>query len=200
MAAVLGERAGLREPVTVHNFYVPAGGDIPDPAINTKFAHKLAFLDEMRAQPTLRPGERAILVGDLNVAPLEHDVWSHKQMLHIVSHTPIECEKLIAVQQTGGWVDAAIMRVAEVNFGAAMTADAVGAHYSRLALIVCEELPHSDERSRLLGRLADLETDGSLRLRRGGGRQSTRRRTGSETRPLISRDGTRSKRSARTAR
>ncbi len=26
----------------------PAGGDIPDPALNAKFAHKLAFLDEMR--------------------------------------------------------------------------------------------------------------------------------------------------------
>ena len=29
--AVLGERAGLRDPVTLHNFYVPAGGDMPDP-------------------------------------------------------------------------------------------------------------------------------------------------------------------------
>src|SRR6202140_5478988 len=70
VAAVLGERAGLRDPLTLHNFYVPAGGDIPDPAINPKFAHKLAFLDEMRAQAGLRlgAGERAILVGDLNVA------------------------------------------------------------------------------------------------------------------------------------
>ena len=48
VSAVLGERAGLRDPITVHNFYVPAGGDIPDPAVNPKFAHKLAFLDEMR--------------------------------------------------------------------------------------------------------------------------------------------------------
>ena len=57
---------------------------------------------------TLRPAadERAILVGDLNVAPLEHDVWSHKQMLRVVSHTPIECEKLTAVQKAGNWVDA----------------------------------------------------------------------------------------------
>ena len=41
VAAVLGERAGLRDPITVHNFYVPAGGDEPDPAVNPKFAHKL---------------------------------------------------------------------------------------------------------------------------------------------------------------
>ena len=58
IAAVLGERAGLRDPVTLHNFYVPAGGDIPDPQLNPKFAHKLAFLDEMRAQPSLRLGDR----------------------------------------------------------------------------------------------------------------------------------------------
>jgi exodeoxyribonuclease-3 len=107
VSVVLGERAGLKDPVTLHNFYVPAGGDIPDPAVNVKFAHKLAFLDEMRTNDTLHPGPsaRAIIVGDLNVAPLEHDVWSHKQMLRVVSHTPIECEKLNAVRQAGGWVD-----------------------------------------------------------------------------------------------
>ena len=54
-----------------------------------------------------------ILVGDLNVAPLEHDVWSHKQMLSVVSHTPVECEKLTAVQKAGGWVDAMRMLVPE---------------------------------------------------------------------------------------
>src|SRR5471032_1764499 len=107
VSAVFGERAGLRDPVTVHNFYVPAGGDIPDPEVNLKFAHKLAFLDEMRDCAALRPGpsERAILVGDLNVAPLEHDVWSHKQMLKVVSHTPVETEKLTAFQKAGNWVD-----------------------------------------------------------------------------------------------
>jgi len=107
MSVVLGERAGLRDPVTLHNFYVPAGGDEPDPQINEKFAHKLGFLDEMTACEAIRPAasERAILVGDLNVAPLEHDVWSHKQMLKVISHTPVECEKLTAVQKIGSWVD-----------------------------------------------------------------------------------------------
>src|SRR5215475_8095202 len=81
VSAVLGERAGLRDPITVHNLYVPAGGDLPDPATNPKFAHKLAFLEEMRAPAALRcnNSSRVILLGDLNVAPLEHDVWSHKQ-------------------------------------------------------------------------------------------------------------------------
>src|ERR1700689_1063823 len=72
VSAGFGEGGGLRDPIRVHNFYVPAGGDIPDPAINPKFAHKLAFLDEMRDCATLRPAaaERAGLLGALNVAPL----------------------------------------------------------------------------------------------------------------------------------
>src|SRR5258708_4145910 len=108
IAAVLGERAGLRDPVTVHNFYVPAGGDIPDPEINEKFAHKLAFLDELalhRISADAKDGARSILVGDLNVAPLEHDVWSHKQLLNVVSHTPIEVDKFVTFQETGDWID-----------------------------------------------------------------------------------------------
>ncbi len=111
VSVTLGERAALRDPVTLHNFYVPAGGDEPDPDINPKFRHKLDFLDEMGAHPDLKPekSRRAILVGDLNVAPLEHDVWSHKQMLKVVSHTPIECEKLNAARAAGSWIDA--MRV-----------------------------------------------------------------------------------------
>ena len=109
IAVTLGETAGFRDPVTVHNFYVPAGGDEPDPEVNPKFAHKLSFLDELRGMEKLRPanGARAILVGDLNVAPLEHDVWSHKQMLKVVSHTPAETEKLTAFRKIGNWVDIA---------------------------------------------------------------------------------------------
>ena len=91
-----GEKASIAKPLVLHNFYVPAGGDIPDPALNEKFDHKLRFLDEMKACEPLHPrGEdRHILVGDLNVAPHENDVWSHKQLLKVVSHTPVETEKL----------------------------------------------------------------------------------------------------------
>jgi exodeoxyribonuclease-3 len=105
VAATLGPEGGG---VTVHNFYVPAGGDVPDPLENEKFAHKLSFLDEMKAWGEAdRPAaSKAILVGDLNVAPLENDVWSHKQMLKVVSHTPIETGKLEAARSGGGWVDA----------------------------------------------------------------------------------------------
>ena len=96
------------EGIEIHNFYVPAGGDIPDPEMNDKFAHKLAFLDEMAdwMEEERSPAKPMILVGDLNVAPLEHDVWSHKQLLKVVSHTPIEVEKLGRVQRSAKWVDA----------------------------------------------------------------------------------------------
>src|SRR5271170_5944391 len=108
VSAVFGERAGLRDPITVHNFYVPAGGDEPDPTANPKFAHKLAFLDEMAAwiRSDKIAGEDAIMVGDLNIAPLETDVWNHKALLKVVSHTPIEVAKLANVFAAGPWVDA----------------------------------------------------------------------------------------------
>jgi exodeoxyribonuclease-3 len=110
-----GEKAGLRDPLNVHNFYVPAGGDEPDPKINPKFEHKLSFLDEMKSCGDFVPSphEHAIVVGDLNVAPLEHDVWSHKALLKVVSHTPIECKKLTAFQQAGQWVDVARAQIPE---------------------------------------------------------------------------------------
>jgi exodeoxyribonuclease-3 len=88
-------------PVTIHNFYVPAGGDIPDRDANVKFAHKLDFIAEARAWFAANPPKRAILVGDLNIAPLEHDVWSHKQLLDVVSHTPVETTGLTAWQAQG---------------------------------------------------------------------------------------------------
>ena len=94
--------------VELHNFYVPAGGDVPDPDANPKFAHKLKFLEETVAWWRERYSARrkAILVGDLNIAPLETDVWSHKQLLDVVSHTPIEVEGLGRLQAAHKFVDA----------------------------------------------------------------------------------------------
>ena len=92
----------------LHNFYVPAGGDVPDPQANEKFAHKLDFLSEMEAWFKKRKGKKTnklVLVGDLNIAPLEHDVWSHKQLLKVVSHTPVEVDHLNAVQKSHSWID-----------------------------------------------------------------------------------------------
>ena len=91
----------------LHNFYVPAGGDEPDPKKNEKFDHKLKFLDEMHnwfgtARVTDAP---MVLVGDLNIAPQENDVWSHKQLLKVVSHTPVEVDRLNKLRNGLGWVD-----------------------------------------------------------------------------------------------
>jgi exodeoxyribonuclease III len=96
--------AQLQSGVTIHNVYVPAGGDIPDRTQNEKFAQKLDFLTQMRDHFHWQRPDRAILVGDLNIAPREDDVWDHKALLKIVSHTPVEVEHLAQVQSTG-WVD-----------------------------------------------------------------------------------------------
>ncbi|TCT41820.1 exodeoxyribonuclease III [Martelella mediterranea] len=92
--------------IRLHNFYVPAGGDEPDPETNPKFRHKLDFLEEMKAlKADQGDGVSSILVGDLNIAPEENDVWSHKQLLKIVSHTPVETDGLKAVVSAGRWND-----------------------------------------------------------------------------------------------
>lgn len=100
--------AGALGECDIHTLYVPAGGDIPDPIANEKFAHKLQFLDELIAwsQQIAARGSPAILVGDLNVAPYENDVWSHRQLIDVVSHTPIETERLERARIIGGWRDA----------------------------------------------------------------------------------------------
>ncbi|MGE0734601.1 MAG: exodeoxyribonuclease III [Alphaproteobacteria bacterium] len=94
--------------VELHNLYIPAGGDVPDPKANDKFAHKLQFVREQAAFWAKRKknSARAILVGDLNIAPLEHDVWSHRQLLDVVSHTPVEVDLLGKMQAAHDWVDA----------------------------------------------------------------------------------------------
>lgn len=91
--------------IELHNFYVPAGGDIPDITTNDKFVHKLKFVDWMTDFFTKKKDQKIIIVGDMNIAPLEHDVWSHKQLLKIISHTPIEVEKMTNLQKSLDWID-----------------------------------------------------------------------------------------------
>ncbi len=98
--------ARLASGTVIHNFYVPAGGDVPDLEANAKFAHKLDFVAEMTDWGR-GAGPDAVLVGDLNIAPREDDVWSHKQLLKVVSHTPVETERLAAVRQGHGWTSPA---------------------------------------------------------------------------------------------
>lgn len=96
--------AMLPHGIRLENVYIPAGGDVPDRNVNPKFGQKLDFLERMTrwseklAQPTL-------IVGDFNIAPLESDVWNHKALLDVVSHTPIEVETLNRLQQSHDWID-----------------------------------------------------------------------------------------------
>lgn len=101
--------ATLPGKIRLHNFYVPAGGDIPDPDVNIKFKEKLAFVDSMAdwSKDLKTSQHQTVIVGDFNIAPLEHDVWSHKQMLKVVSHTPIEVEKMIKLREAANWADSA---------------------------------------------------------------------------------------------
>ncbi len=88
----------------LENVYVPAGGEEPDIATNEKFVQKLAFLDRMTmwAKAITKP---TILVGDLNIAPLPEDVWSHKALINVVSHSAVEIEKLAALQAAHNFLD-----------------------------------------------------------------------------------------------
>lgn len=92
----------------LHNIYIPAGGDIPDPDQNDKFAHKLDFVDELGAwfKDNYTANQKLVAVGDFNIAPLENDVWSHKSLLKVVSHTPIEVEKMKGMYASLDWQDA----------------------------------------------------------------------------------------------
>lgn len=101
--------------VRVHNFYVPAGGDEADPVKNPKFDHKLKFMDEMKSLHCDVANIPSILVGDLNIAPLEHDVWDHKKLLKVVSHTPIETDGLKEIMAKGGWSDLIRQHVPETE-------------------------------------------------------------------------------------
>jgi exodeoxyribonuclease III len=108
ISAMLGDEAGAAAGLTIHNFYVPAGGDVADRAVNEKFGHKLDFLTDMTGWAKAEAGSRSrsIMVGDLNIAPYETDVWSHKALLDVVSHTPVETAGLEAMRVAGLWTDA----------------------------------------------------------------------------------------------
>lgn len=95
----------LENGVTIHNFYVPAGGDVADREVNEKFGQKLDYLTEMRDWFHAEAPQKSILVGDLNIAPREDDVWDHKKLLKVVSHTPVEVAHLAETQAAGRWVD-----------------------------------------------------------------------------------------------
>ena len=100
--------SGLIAGVEVHNFYIPAGGDVPDRAENPKFDHKLDFYERLTAEMAKRDPKAALaILGDFNVAPGENDVWNHRHMSKVVSHTPPEIEAMAALKASLGFIDLA---------------------------------------------------------------------------------------------
>ncbi|HLK24675.1 MAG TPA: exodeoxyribonuclease III [Caulobacteraceae bacterium] len=92
--------------IEVLNLYIPAGGEAADRAVNPKFDHKLDFYERLtRLAARRNPASPFVLAGDLNVAPGEYDVWNHKFMLRVVSHTPVEIEAMAALKAAGGFID-----------------------------------------------------------------------------------------------
>ena len=75
-------------------------------SLNSLFLNvkKLDFLERMATWAD-RLDRPTLLVGDFNIAPLDCDVYDHKALLKVVSHTPIETEGLLRIQQKGKWVD-----------------------------------------------------------------------------------------------
>ena len=95
----------LEDGVKIHNLYIPAGGDLPDTKLNPKFEHKINFLSEIKNKFFKGKKKKTILVGDFNIAPLPDDVWSHKALLNVVSHTKIETDLLSEIKKSGNWID-----------------------------------------------------------------------------------------------
>ena len=86
------------------NVYIPAGGDIPDREANPKFGQKLDFLSRMTLWADAIE-QSTLIVGDFNIAPLACDVYDHKALLKVVSHTPLEVDTLATFQAAHGWID-----------------------------------------------------------------------------------------------
>jgi exodeoxyribonuclease-3 len=98
--------AGRIAGVEFQNFYIPAGGDVADRALNPKFDHKLDFYERLTADVARRDRKAPlVMAGDFNIAPGENDVWNHRYMSKIVSHTPVEVETLRRLQDAGGFAD-----------------------------------------------------------------------------------------------
>ncbi len=95
----------LKNDIIIHNFYVPAGGDVADIKLNPKFKHKIEFMNEMIEYLKKENSKNNIILGDFNIAPFENDVWSHKTLLKEVSHTKIETDTFKKLLEQGSYED-----------------------------------------------------------------------------------------------
>lgn len=87
--------------VRVVSTYVPNGRALDNPA----FVAKLAFLDVMRDRAAQFAAGPAVIAGDVNVCPIDLDVWDVSKVHGATHVTPDERTRLRAVLDTG-YVDA----------------------------------------------------------------------------------------------
>ena len=101
--------AATIQDIEIHNFYVPAGGDEPDVFTNAKFKHKLEYIKLIHRWFLKHRSEndKIVLLGDLNIAPHQNDVWSSSQLKNVVSHTSIEKELLLDFKNAFKFIDSA---------------------------------------------------------------------------------------------
>ena len=122
---------------------------------------------------------RAILVGDLNIAPLEHDVWSHKQLLDVVSHTPVETELMGEVKAAFDWIDVTRSFVPEsekIYSWWSYRAAGLGSLRPRPPPRPCLVQPGAQGcRNETCDSARDARLEAALRSRAGGGGASTPR-------------------------
>lgn len=83
----------------VVDVYVPQGSEVT----SEKFPYKLSFLDALREwlAPRVAAGESVVLMGDINVAPMDDDVWSVEEMQDQVSFHPLEKERFAGLLSIG---------------------------------------------------------------------------------------------------
>ncbi|MDA8030417.1 MAG: exodeoxyribonuclease III [Alphaproteobacteria bacterium] len=116
LSATVEIAPGGRE-VELHCFYVPSGGGVASRERNPKYDDKLRFLSAMtRWSRTLDAETPRLLVGDLNVAWLETDVWNHETARRSVGHTDLERESFGRMLRAGGWTDLERERVPAAEF------------------------------------------------------------------------------------
>jgi exodeoxyribonuclease-3 len=81
--------------INLHNFYVPSGGsgEEENNLNSDKFYEKLRFLENMiKFFQTDQKEKYKIILGDINIAPFENDVFNHKMLLNVISHTKFETD------------------------------------------------------------------------------------------------------------
>lgn len=93
--------------IELHNFYIPAGGDEPDVNLNPKYKYKLEYVEFMTKwfKKNRTKNDKIVILGDFNIAPFEHDVWSHKQLKNVISHTEPEITRILDLQGSLNWID-----------------------------------------------------------------------------------------------